>query len=90
MIYAVVLFWLWTWLGSAAFIASLFNSPIHAIIAMYALFTFILLSIPVFLLALAQMALNRPVVTAESAVVVRLDPSLAARPESAHTARNAS
>lgn len=90
VIYAVVLFWLWTWLGSAAFIASLFNSPIHAIIAMYALFTFILLSIPVFLLALAQMALNRPVVPAESAVVVRLDPSLAARPESAHTARNAS
>ena len=90
VIYAVVLFWLWTWLGSAAFIASLFNSPIHAIIAMYALFTFILLSLPVFLLALAQMALNRPVVSAEAAVVVRLDPRLAGHSERTHTARTAS
>lgn len=60
VLYAVALFWLWTWLGSAAFIAGLFHSPVHAILAMYALFTFILLSIPVFLLALAQMALNKP------------------------------
>ncbi|GAB3551109.1 hypothetical protein GCM10027404_19610 [Arthrobacter tumbae] len=90
VLYAVILFWLWTWLGSAAFIASLFNSPIHAIIAMYALFTFILLSIPVFLLALAQMALNRPTAPAESAVVVRLDPRPAGRPEPTHAARSAS
>lgn len=90
VLYAVMLFWLWTWLGSAAFIASLFNSPIHAIIAMYALFTFILLSIPVFLLALAQMTLNRPTAPAESAVVVRLDPRLTGRPEPTHAARSAS
>ena len=89
-IYAVVLFWLWTWLGSAAFIASLFNSPVHAIIAMYALFTFILLSIPVFLLALAQIALNRPVVVAEAAVVVRLARDHVARADSGHVARSAS
>lgn len=89
-IYAVVLFWLWTWLGSAAFVASLFNSPIHAIIAMYALFTFVLLSIPAFLLALAQMALNRPVVMSEAAVVVRLDRDHAARAESVHVTRSAS
>ena len=72
-LYAVGLFWLWTWLGSAAFIASLFHSPVHAIIAMYALFTFVLLSIPAFLLAAAQMALNRPVVTSQPAVVLQLD-----------------
>jgi RsiW-degrading membrane proteinase PrsW (M82 family) len=89
-IYAVMLFWLWTWLGSAAFIASLFNSPIHAIIAMYALFTFVLLSIPAFLLALAQMALNRPVVMSEAAVVIRLDRDHLARVESGHAARSAS
>ncbi len=90
VIYAVVLFWLWTWLGSAAFVASLFNSPIHAIIAMYALFTFVLLSFPVFLLALAQMALNRPKAMSEAAVAVRLDPRQPGHAEAAHTARSAS
>ncbi|NJC23813.1 ABC-type transport system involved in multi-copper enzyme maturation permease subunit [Arthrobacter pigmenti] len=72
VLYAVALFWLWTWFGSAAFIASLFHSPIHAIIAMYALFAFVLLSIPVFLLALAQLVLNRPA-EVHDGVVVPLD-----------------
>jgi hypothetical protein len=83
-LYAVLLFWLWTWLGSAAFIASLFHSPVHAIIAMYALFTFVLLSIPAFLLAIAQMALNRPIALSEDAVVVRLG----SRPAGADAAVN--
>ncbi|GAB3536068.1 hypothetical protein GCM10027403_15520 [Arthrobacter tecti] len=69
VLYAVALFWLWTWLGSAAFIASLFHSPVHAIIAMYALFAFVLLSIPVFLLALAQLILNRPAGMRDAVVV---------------------
>lgn len=90
VIYAVALFWLWTWLGSAAFIASLFHSPVHAIIALYGLFTFVLLSLPVFLLALAQMALNRPVVTPEATVVVHLDPRSAAPPVPARATRSAS
>ncbi|WP_309071238.1 hypothetical protein [Arthrobacter sp.] len=90
VIYAVALFWLWTWLGSAAFIASLFHSPVHAIIAMYALVTFILLSIPVFLLAIAQMALNRPVMMPEQAVVVQLGSRPATVVESMGIARNAS
>jgi CHASE2 domain-containing sensor protein len=90
VIYAVLLFWLWTWLGSAAFIASLFHSPIHAIIAMYALFTFVLLSLPVFLLGLAQMALNRPVVMPEPPVVVQLTPRTPARSASARAISRAS
>lgn len=88
--YAVILFWLWTWLGSASFIAGLFHSPLHAIVAMYALFTFVLLSFPVFLLALAQMALNRPTGMPAGAVVVRLDPRTEAGSHPAGTTRNAS
>ncbi len=89
-IYAVVLFWLWTWLGSAALIASLFHSPIHAILAVYALLTFVLLSIPVFLLAAAQMAMNRPTVMPRPAVVVPLERRPAAGPGVIRLSRNAS
>lgn len=77
VLFATALFWLWIWLGSAAFVASLFHSPIHAIIAMYALFTFVLLSIPVFLLAVAQMVLNRPFPVLDD-VVVPLAPARSA------------
>lgn len=88
--YAVVLFWLWTWLGSASFLAGLFHSPLHAIVAMYALFTFVLLSFPVFLLALAQMALNRPTPVPTSAVVVRLDARTQTGVRPVRATRNAS
>ena len=60
-LFAIGLFWMWTWLGSAAFIAGLFGSPVHALIAMYALAVAILVSIPAALLAAARMLLNRPV-----------------------------
>lgn len=90
VIYAVVLFWLWTWLGSAAFIAGLFHSPVHAIIAMYALFTFILLSIPAFLLAIAQMALNRPIALPGAAAVVPLSARPRTLVDSMSVTRNAS
>jgi hypothetical protein len=59
-LFAVGLFWLWTWLGSAAFISGLFGSPLHALVAMYALAVAVLVSIPAALLAAARMALNRP------------------------------
>lgn len=77
VLFATALFWLWIWLGSAAFVAGLFHSPIHAIIALYALFTLVLLSIPVFLLAVAQMLLNRPVPVLDD-VVVSLAPARSA------------
>lgn len=89
VLYAVALFWLWTWLGSAAFIASLFHSPIHAIIAMYALVTFVLLSIPVFLLAVAQMMLNRPPSENDAVVIPLGSQRTPARP-SARVERQAS
>lgn len=90
LVYAVALFWLWTWLGSAAFIASLFHSPIHALIAMYGLVTFVLISIPVLLLAIAQMALNRPVALAETATVIPLERRAPNAPRKLHFTRSAS
>lgn len=59
LVYAVLLFWLWAWLGSSFFIASLFGSPVHALLAMYALSVAVLVSIPVLLLAVARMFLTR-------------------------------
>ncbi|MHA7276504.1 hypothetical protein ACX80O_08255 [Arthrobacter sp. Hz1] len=59
LVYAVLLFWLWAWLGSSFFIASLFGSPVHALLAMYALTVAILVSIPALLLAVARMLLTR-------------------------------
>jgi hypothetical protein len=59
-LFAIGLFWLWTWLGSAAFISGLFGSPVHALIAVYALAVAVLVSLPAALLAAARMLLNRP------------------------------
>ena len=59
LVYAVLLFWLWAWLGSSFFVASLFGSPVHALLAMYALTVAVLVSIPVLLLAVARMFLTR-------------------------------
>ncbi|MBG6179343.1 hypothetical protein [Arthrobacter sp. CAN_A1] len=67
LVYAVLLFWLWAWLGSSFFIASLFGSPVHALLAMYALTVAVLVSIPVLLLAVARMLLTRRRPTARSA-----------------------
>ncbi|MFD1845859.1 hypothetical protein ACFSFX_04535 [Arthrobacter flavus] len=59
LVYAVLLFWLWAWLGSSFFIAGLFGSPVHALLAMYALTIAVLVSIPALLLAVARMLLTR-------------------------------
>ncbi|MHA7140374.1 MULTISPECIES: hypothetical protein [unclassified Arthrobacter] len=59
LVYAVLLFWVWAWLGSSFFIASLFGSPVHALLAMYALSVAVLVSIPALLLAVARMLLTR-------------------------------
>lgn len=59
LVYAVLLFWLWAWLGSSFLIAGLFGSPVHALLAMYALTVAVLVSIPVLLLAVARMLLTR-------------------------------
>lgn len=60
LVYAVLVFWLWAWLGSGYFITSLFGSPVYALLAMYALAVGILVSFPIFLLAVVRMLLNRP------------------------------
>lgn len=60
LVYAVLVFWLWAWLGSGYFITSLFGSPVYALLAMYALAVAILVSFPIFLLAVVRMVLNRP------------------------------
>lgn len=59
LVYATLLFWLWAWLGSGFFIASLFDSPVYALLAMYALTVAILVSLPVMLLSAAAMVLYR-------------------------------
>ncbi|MBE0010010.1 MULTISPECIES: hypothetical protein [unclassified Arthrobacter] len=60
LVYAVLVFWLWAWLGSGYFITSLFGSPVYALLALYALAVAILVSFPIFLLAATRMLLNRP------------------------------
>lgn len=60
LVYAVLVFWLWAWLGSGYFIISLFESPVYAFLAMYALAVAILVSFPIFLLGIVRMLLARP------------------------------
>jgi fatty acid desaturase len=70
LLYVVGLFWLWLWLGGAALMEGLYHSPLHAVLAMYALAVVIPVSIAAALLAGIQMALTRP--RPYSAVVVKL------------------
>ncbi len=60
LVYAVLVFWLWAWLGSGFFITNLFGSPVYALLTMYALAVAILVSFPIFLLAILRMLLTRP------------------------------
>ncbi|MHA7156316.1 hypothetical protein ACX80A_14670 [Arthrobacter sp. TMN-50] len=80
LVYAIFLFWLWAWLGSSYFITSLFGSPVHALLVMYALTVAILVSIPVLLLAGACMLLtrSRPTTRYEPTVVTELSTNLSA------------
>lgn len=70
VLYGVGLFWLWLWFGSAASLEGLHHSPLHAVLAMYALAVAILVSIPAAVLAAAQMILARP--RSHSAVILKL------------------
>ncbi len=70
LLYVIALFWLWLWLGSAASIAALHHSPVHAVLAMYALAVVVLVSIPAALLAAVRMILTHP---RRHAVVVPLN-----------------
>ncbi|MFJ2506846.1 MULTISPECIES: hypothetical protein [Arthrobacter] len=57
---ALVLFWLWLLLGSAGFVASLFDRPFYAMLALYALGTLTLISLLIAPVALAYLLMNRP------------------------------
>ncbi|MHA7189331.1 hypothetical protein ACX80N_03420 [Arthrobacter sp. MDT2-16] len=67
LLYVIGLFWLWLWLGSAALMAGLYHSPVHAALAMYAIAVVVLVSIPAALLAAIRMLMTRP--RREAAVV---------------------
>ncbi len=56
---AVVLFWMWVWLGSASMIAGLFHVPLWAMLATYGLGVGVLVSLPLALGAAVQMHLMR-------------------------------
>ncbi|MDQ0736334.1 hypothetical protein [Arthrobacter agilis] len=60
LLYVIGLFWLWLWLGSAALIAGLHHSPVHAVLATYALAVVVLVSIPAAVLAVIRMILTHP------------------------------
>ena len=53
-------FWLWLLLGSAGFIASFFETPFYALLALYGLGVVTLISILAALGATGYMLLNRP------------------------------
>lgn len=56
----VGVFWLWLLLGSAGFVASLFDRPFYAMLALYALGTLTLISLLIAPVALAYLLMNRP------------------------------
>ena len=56
----VGVFWLWLLLGSAGFVASLFDRPFYAMLALYGVGTLTLISLLVAPVALAYLLRNRP------------------------------
>jgi len=56
----VGIFWIWLLLGSAGFVASLFDRPFYAMLAMYAVGTLTLISLLIAPVALAYLLMNRP------------------------------
>ncbi|MEB7505440.1 hypothetical protein [Arthrobacter koreensis] len=56
----LAVFWLWLLFGSAAFVASLFDRPFYAMLALYALGTLTLISLLIAPVALAYLLMNRP------------------------------
>ena len=88
----VGVFWLWLLFGSAAFVASLFEHPFYAMLALYAVGTVTLISLLIAPVALAYLLMNRqpaaPVPSAADRPVRVIRPGLPAQPpRSAEAAR---
>lgn len=60
MFAVVAVFWLWLLFGSANFIASLFESPFYALLALYGLGVVTLISLLIAGLSVVYMVANRP------------------------------
>lgn len=60
MFVLVAAFWLWLLLGSADFIAGLFESPFYALLALYGLGVVTLISLLVAMVSVFYMVANRP------------------------------
>lgn len=56
----VGVFWLWLLFGSAAFVASFFDAPFYAMLALYAVGALTLISFLIAPVALAYLLMNRP------------------------------
>lgn len=65
----VAVFWVWLLLGSAAFVASLFDRPFYAMLGMYAVGALTLVSLLIAPVALAYLLMNRPGKAAAPAAV---------------------
>lgn len=79
---ALIIFWLWMLLGSAGFVASLFDRPFYAMLALYALGTLTLISLLIAPVALAYLLMNRP-----GKVAAQQAPAAASQPQRSETAR---
>lgn len=60
MLVGVAVFWLWLLLGSADFIAGLFEAPFYAVLALYGLGVVTLISLLVAGVAVYYLVANRP------------------------------
>lgn len=60
MFVLVTVFWLWLLLGSANFIAGLFDTPFYAMLALYGLGVVTLISLGVAGMAIFYMVVNKP------------------------------
>jgi len=81
-------FWLWLLLGSASFVASLFDRPFYAMIALYGLGTLTLISLLIAPVALAYLLMNRPgKASAQQAAPAAVPPHRSVRAELAPVIR---
>ncbi|MGW9405159.1 hypothetical protein ACWGQ2_14460 [Arthrobacter sp. NPDC055585] len=70
----VGIFWLWLLFGSAGFVASLFDRPFYAMLALYAVGTLTLISLLIAPVALAYLLMNRPAKTMQQAAPAAAEP----------------
>ncbi|MCC3272330.1 hypothetical protein [Arthrobacter zhangbolii] len=80
----IAVFWLWMLIGAADFIASLFESPFHAALALYGLGALTLVSLLFLPICIAYLVLNRPVSTARNASMVQTAENAAHSDEAGH------